>query len=91
MREVGSDPQCNNWQRGDCGSGGDYEQEENKYDFMAQKLPYRRDSGVLRLPATTRNYSMGTDFSPLFLSAFWSRSRSIKGIAYMMRDSCSGE
>ena len=71
MREVGSNPQCNNWQRGECGSSSsDHEQEENKYDFMAQKLLYRWDSGALRLPASTRKFFMGIKLLPAFFRPF---------------------
>jgi hypothetical protein len=43
MREMVSDPPCNNWRRGDCRGSDDHEQEqENKDDFTAEELPYRR-------------------------------------------------
>ena len=42
MRDVGSDPQCNNLQRGDCG-GSDHEQEKQENNgFTAEELPYRQ-------------------------------------------------
>jgi hypothetical protein len=74
MRKVGSDPQCNNWQRGNC-RGSDQEQEQD--DFTAEELPYRR----VRL-AHMHMLLLQTmaHFHLRFFSAFWSCRRLIKGV-----------